>query len=62
MIIFSVCVWCIQKHKAEGRATKLVKMTHSAAPPAQHDTEGTVLKVKLRLPAAPGRDKVIFKA
>jgi hypothetical protein len=50
------------KHKAEGRATKLVKMTHSAAPPAQHDTEGTVLKVKLRLPAAPGRDKVIFKA
>jgi hypothetical protein len=62
MIIFSVCVWCIQKHKAEGRATKRVKMTHSAAPPAQHDTEGTVLKVKLRLPAAPGRDKVIFKA
>ncbi|CAM6027138.1 unnamed protein product [Sphagnum balticum] len=53
-----VCVWCIQKHKAEGRATKLVKMTHSAAPPAQHDTEGTVLKVKFRLPAAPGRDKI----
>jgi hypothetical protein len=52
----------MQKHKAEGRATKLVKTTHSAAPAAQHDTEGTVLKVKFRLPAAPGRDKVIFKA
>ncbi|CAK9877210.1 unnamed protein product [Sphagnum jensenii] len=45
------------KHKAEGRATKLVKRTHSAAPASQHDTEGTVLKVKFRLPAAPGRDK-----
>ncbi|KAH8963079.1 hypothetical protein BDL97_05G134100 [Sphagnum fallax] len=45
------------KHKAEGRATKLVKTTHSAAPASQHDNEGTVLKVKFRLPAAPGRDK-----
>jgi hypothetical protein len=49
------------KRKAQGRAAKLVKMAHSAARAAQHDTEGTIRKVKFRLPAVPGREKVIIK-
>ncbi|CAK9235149.1 unnamed protein product [Sphagnum troendelagicum] len=45
------------KRKAEGRAAKLVKMAHSAARAARHDTEGSARKVKFQLPAAPGREK-----
>ncbi len=60
-MVSSVWVGCIQKRKAQGRAAKLVKMAHSAARAARHDTEGTIRKVKFRLPAVPGREKVIVK-
>jgi hypothetical protein len=59
--IISVWVGCIQKRKAEGRAAKLVKMAHSAARAARHDTEGSGRKVKFQLPAAPGREKVLSR-
>ncbi|CAM6090853.1 unnamed protein product [Calypogeia fissa] len=44
------------KRKTEGRAAKLVKLAHSARA-SRHDADGTVRKVKFRLPAAPGQDK-----
>lgn len=47
----------LQKRKTEGRAAKLVKMAHSARA-SRLDADGTVRKVKFRLPAAPGQDKV----
>lgn len=50
----------LQKRKVEGRAAKLVKMAHSTARAARQDTDGTVRKVKFRLPTAAGMEKVIL--
>lgn len=57
----SGCLWAcrIQKRKVDGRAAKLVKMAHTTARAARQDTDGAVRKVKFRLPAALGMEKVV---
>lgn len=46
-----------QKKKIDSRAAKLVKIAHSARA-ARLDIQKTIRKVKFRLPAAPGQEKV----